>query len=93
MSKRTAKLDRELNPSKQTEAISIAFPVQPLLDLVEWHDPDDPALAPFEELMGGLLPEFARVRDEALGRESGVDLYVSLFQIAARILWKNLLTV
>ncbi|KZP13201.1 hypothetical protein FIBSPDRAFT_137673 [Athelia psychrophila] len=25
--------------------------------------------------MGGLLPEFARVRDEALGRESGVDLY------------------
>lgn len=85
MPKRTTKVDRELIPSKQAETTSTAFPVQPLLDLVEWHDPDDSALASFDELMGGLLPEFARVRDEALGRESGVDSYVCLFQIAFQL--------
>lgn len=85
MPKRATKFDRESIPSEQAEAISTAFPVQPLLDLVEWRNPDDPALAPFDELMGGLLPDFARVRDEALRRESRLDLYVSFVDCISTI--------
>lgn len=81
----TKQVDRELIPPTKEEAISTAFPIQPLLDLVEWHDPNDSALESFDELMGGLLPEFVRVRDEALGRASGVDFYVGSFQITPQL--------
>lgn len=70
--KRAPKVERK--PEPHVESV---VSLQPLLDLVEWHDAEEPGPS-FELLMDALLPEFLHDREEAQVRESEIDVYVCI---------------